>query len=111
MDHEIVNLYTNKTYFNLSMSQPTCLQATAELRRILFHSAIALLFAVIQRVGYKAILPIALVSFCNALCLAERFAQRRTVGQWWTRIRFLTSRESVLAVVFLAMAVFLLRGA
>ena len=97
------------------MNHPACLQATLELKRIfLFHSAIALFFVVIQRIGYNAILPVALVSFCNALCLAERFwaIQRKTMGHWplCTRVCFLVSRVLVLVVVLFILAI-LLRGA
>ena len=96
------------------MNAHACIQAKSELQRIfIFHAAVALFFSVIQRLGFRAILPVALVSFCNAVCLAERCwaVQRRTMDCWpmWTRVVFLMSRMLVLIAVLFGIAL-LLRG-
>ena len=80
----------------------------SELRRIcILHFGVAMLLSGVQRMLGRAVLPFALLSLCNAVCLIERFwaVQRRSMGLWSvaTQLCFLLSRAVLaLSVVTLA---------
>jgi hypothetical protein len=67
------------------------------------HFSIMVLFTFLNHVGFRGILPIAMVSFVNSVCLAERSwaVQRRTMDCWSLRMQtmFLITRLIVLVVM------------
>lgn len=82
------------------------------LRQIwLFHCVVMMFFLMLKLVlpSYRAILPVGFVSFCNALCLAERCwtIQRRTMEFWplFTQIAFLATRFIIISAVVVVMIV------
>ena len=91
---------------------PTIIEAVVELRRICcLHFVAAILLNSLQKSMEKMYMPLALLSFCNSVCLAERFweVQRSTMGQWSTAVQicFLVSRAIVSCAVLLIAFVFL----
>ena len=91
--------------------------SVARIQQIfLTHFVVMLFFKCIQLFGYEAILPVAFVSFCNTICLAERCwaVQRQTLGCWSAAIQivFIVTRGVVvlfLCLVFAALVYFACR--
>ena len=86
--------------------------AVVELKSIcLLHFSLAMVLSLVQKASNRFVLPLAFLSFFNAICLAERFwkVQRRTMGQWSiaTQICFLLSRVIVVAAVLFMTGVFM----
>jgi hypothetical protein len=83
-----------------------------ELKRICYlHFSVAVFLGGLQSVIGRAAFQMSVLSFCNAICLAERFwrVQRRTMDQWSvsTQICFLMSRVIVaMTMVFIAAILF-----
>jgi hypothetical protein len=87
------------------MRQKICEDSIAQIQQICAtHFSIMLVFVLLNHIGLKGItLPVALISFVNSICLAERcwVVQRRTMECWSLQMQamFLILRLAAVAVM------------
>lgn len=86
----------------LLLQQRVCTESLAQIQKIFTtHLSIMVFFTVLNRLGFKGVLPIAFVSFVNSVCLAERCwaVQRRSMDCWSLRMQavFVLTRLAVVA--------------